>query len=74
MGVPIRIDAAIYADATEKGMKATKALQKSAVGELRIFDEKGRIIRRTDADIKPMIIENSGDEKTLSEPFKPEED
>ena len=74
MGVPIGIDAAIYADATESGMKEPEALKESAVTDLEILDERGKVRRRTDEDIRP-TAEFSGDaEKILSEPFESEED
>lgn len=73
MGVPIGIDVSVYTDATENGMRETKALQESAISDLGIFNERGKVRRRSDEDIRP-ITEMSGDEKTLSEPFEPEEE
>ena len=61
MGIPIGIDAAIYAAAVEDGKVANDALKDSEQVPLEIFDEKGKLKKRSAEDIKPIIesAENS---------------
>lgn len=65
MGKPIGIDAALYADAIEAGVKEPQALKDSAQVPLEIFDEKGKVRRRSEDDIRP--VTESAEEAT--EPF-----
>ena len=69
MGIPIGIDAAIYADSVDAGKNANDALKDSAQVPLKIFDERGKIKRRSEADIRP--TETSSDEAV--EPFTEDE-
>ena len=69
MGVPIGIDAAIYAEKIEDGVKETQALKDSAQVELKIFDDKGKVRRRSAEDIKP-IRESK---ENYTEPFAEDE-
>ena len=68
MGVPTEIDAAIYAQSVEAGKNAHEALKDSSQVPLKIFDDKGKIKRRSEADIRP--TENSSDDTV--EPFAEE--
>lgn len=70
MGVPTEIDAAIYAQSVEAGKNANEALKDSAQVPLKIFDDKGKIKRRSDRDIRP--TENSSNETV--EPFAEEKE
>ena len=65
MGIPIEIDAAVYADAIENGTEETQALKDSAQVSLKIFDENGKVKRRSEADIRP-VAESAED---ISKPF-----
>ena len=65
MGVPIDIDAALYAAAVEDGKVSVEALKSSAQVPLEMFDERGKEKRRSTEDIKP--IRESSEE--LVEPF-----
>ena len=65
MGIPIDIDAAIYAKSVEEGNVAEKALKDSAQVPLKIFDADGKIRKRSQEDIRP--IANSSEEAV--EPF-----
>lgn len=52
MGVPTEIDAEIYAQSVEAGRNANDALKDSAQVPLKIFDDKGKIKRRSEQDIR----------------------
>ena len=65
MGVPIGIDAAIYAEKIDGGTKETQALKDSAQVDLKIFDANGKVRRRSFEDIKP-IREST---ENYTEPF-----
>ncbi len=65
MGIPIGIDAAVYVDEIEDGVEETQALKDSSQMPLEIFDENGKVKRRSDEDIRP-IAESAED---ISEPF-----
>ena len=54
MGIPIGIDAAIYAAAVDDGKVANDALKDSAQVPLKIFDDKGKLKKRSEEDIKPV--------------------
>ena len=54
MGVPIGIDAALYAKSVDAGKVADKALKESAQAPLKIFDENGKPKKRSDEDIRPI--------------------
>lgn len=54
MGIPIEIDAAVYADAIEKGRVETQALKDSAQVPLKILDENGKPVKRSEENIKPV--------------------
>lgn len=71
MGVPIGIDAALYAASVAEGKVSAEALKDSAQMPLSIFDEKGKIKNRSTADIKP--IRESATEDSVS-PFEETED
>lgn len=60
MGIPTEIDAAIYAQSVEAGKNANEALKDSSQVPLKIFDDKGKIKRRSEQDIRP--TENSSDD------------
>ena len=66
MGIPIGIDAAIYVDAIEEGTEEIQALKDSARVPLDIFDENGKVKRRSEEDIRPLTAESAED---TSEPF-----
>lgn len=65
MGVPIGIDAAVYVDAIEEGIAEPQALKDSAQVPLNIFDENGKVKRRSEEDIRP-VAESAED---TFEPF-----
>lgn len=65
MGIPIDIDAAVYVDAIEDGATEPQALENSAQVPLDIFDENGKIKRRSKEDIRP-VTKSAED---TSEPF-----
>ena len=65
MGIPIGIDAAIYAQFVDEGKSAERALKDSAQTPLKIFDERGKIKKSSEADLRP--IENSAEIEV--EPF-----
>lgn len=54
MGIPIEIDAAVYADAIEKGKVETQALKDSAQIPSKILDENDKNIKRSEKNIKPL--------------------
>ncbi|MBR4383631.1 MAG: hypothetical protein IKP64_08745, partial [Selenomonadaceae bacterium] len=64
------IDAAIYAQSIESGKNANEALKDSSQVPLKIFDDKGKIKRRSEKDIRP--TKNSSDETV--EPFAEEKE
>ena len=68
MGVPTEIDAAIYAQSVDAGKSANEALKDSSHVPLKIFDDKGKLKRRSDKDIRP--TKNSSDDSV--EPFAEE--
>ena len=70
MGVPIGIDAALYAEAVEDGKKSVDALKDSAQVPLEMFDERGKEKRRSEEDIKPL---RESAEKSV-EPFTEDEE
>ncbi len=70
MGIPTNIDAAIYAQSVEAGKNANEALKDSAQVPLKIFDDKGKIKRRSDQDIRP--TEKSSNDTV--EPFAEEKE
>ena len=70
MGVPIDIDAALYAEAVENGKVSVEALKDSAQAPLEIFDERGKEKRRSAEDIKP--LRESPEESV--EPFTEDEE
>lgn len=65
MGIPIGIDAAVYADKIDEGTPEPQALKDSAQVPLEIFDEKGKVKRRSEKDIRP-IMESA---EEFKEPF-----
>lgn len=67
MGLPIEIDAAIYAAVVDDGKSAVKALEDSAVAPSTILDEKGKIKKRSEKDIQEVRKSNS--EILTNEPF-----
>ncbi len=69
MGIPIGIDAAIYAAAVEDGKVANDALKDSEQVPLEMFDEKGKLKKRSAEDIKP--VRESAEE--MVEPFTEDE-
>lgn len=67
MGVPIGIDAAIYANKIDEGTPEPQALKDSAQVPLEIFDEKGKVKRRSAEDIRPIIESAEASEEPFTE-------
>lgn len=61
MGVPIGIDSALYAEFVDAGEGANRALKDSAQIPLEIFDERGNVKRRSEADIR-QVADSSTEE------------
>ncbi len=67
MGVPIGIDAAIYANKIDEGTPEPQALKESAQVPLEIFDEKGKVKRRSEKDIRPIMESAEASEEPFTE-------
>ncbi|MBR4153235.1 MAG: TolC family protein [Selenomonadaceae bacterium] len=69
MGVPIAIDAKIYAFEVENGAISSEALKKSAQMPLEMFNADGKPKKRSETDIKP--VRDTAEESV--EPFTEDE-